>query len=88
MIDAVTYGMIPSAKIENRDSANRRRGSAGRAQPAATAVEEALDLGGVDVLGAGIHDPMRYSARIPAVNRSRRRSSGTRHALASQDSKA
>ena len=38
--------------------------------------------------GAGMNDPRRYAASIAAVNRSRRRSSGTRQALASHESNA
>ena len=36
--------------------------------------------------GAGIHEPSRYRARMTPVKSTRRRSSGTRHAFASQES--
>ena len=85
MIDAVTYGMIPSANSENRESA-----------PAGEEVQQAEDVPpwplkyslivAESTPGAGTHEPRRYSARINAVKRTRCRSSGTRHALASQES--
>ena len=86
MIDAVTYGMIPSAKIENRERAEpEKRFSRPSSEPPRPLKK--FWICAESTPGAGIHEPMRYSARIPAVNRSRRRSSGTRHALASHDSK-
>ena len=48
MIDAVTYGMIPSAKIEKRESAEPREQVQQAEERAALAVEEVLDLRRVD----------------------------------------
>ena len=58
MIEAVTYGMIPSAKIENRESAEPREQVQQAEQRAALAVEVVLDRCRVDAR-RGIHDPRR-----------------------------
>ena len=82
MIDAVTYGMIPSAKIENRDSAEPEK----RFSSWSTPPWEPKKLLSAAWLtpGAGTHEPNRYTARMPAVNSRRRRSSGTRQTLVIQ----
>ena len=82
MIDAVTYGMIPSAKIEKRDNPPpENRFSRLKIPPVR---DRYWSIASASTPGDGIHDPSRYSARIIAVKRSRRRISGTRQALASQ----
>ena len=48
MIDAVTYGMIPSAKIEKRESAPSREQVEQAEDRAALAVEVVLDRRRVD----------------------------------------
>jgi hypothetical protein len=56
MIDAVTYGMIPSAKSENRESAEpEKRFSSWRMPPPA----KRLCSWSWSTPGAGIHDPRR-----------------------------
>jgi len=58
MIDAVTYGMIPSAKIENRDSAEPEN----RFKRPSTVFPlfEKYDLIASELMpGAGIHEPKR-----------------------------
>ena len=87
MIEAVTYGMIPSAKIEKRESAEpENRLSRPSSEPPRPLKK--FWIWAESTPGAGIHEPSRYAARIPAVKSSRRRSSGTRQALASQLSTA
>jgi hypothetical protein len=78
--------MIPSAKIEKRDKAepenrfNRPRIELPRPpEPKKSWIDCELTP------GAGMKEPRRYSARIRPVNMTRRRSSGTRHALASHE---
>ena len=65
MIDAVTYGMIPSAKIEKRESADAREEVQQAEQRAAAAVEVVRDLARVD---ARSRNP-----RAEAVDRQHRR---------------
>ena len=58
MIDAVTYGMIPSAKIENRDSAepeNRFR----RPRTLPPLFEKYALIASELMPGAGIQEPKR-----------------------------
>ena len=59
MIDAVTYGMIPSAKIEKRESAEPREQVQQAEHDAALAVEVVLDRAAESTPGAGIHEPRR-----------------------------
>ena len=58
MIDAVTYGMIPSAKIENRDSAEpENRFSSPSSEPPLPLKKFWICCESTP--GAGIHDPSR-----------------------------
>src|SRR5579862_382550 len=84
-MDAVTYGTIPSAKSDSRDSdePERRLSSPKIVLPFEwrkfpTAV--------VSTPGAGSQEPKRYTARTPAVKSRRRRSSGTFATFVSHDS--
>ena len=54
-IDAVTYGMIPSAKIEKRDE----RAAAEQAQQPEDAAAEEARIAEALTPGAGIHEPNR-----------------------------
>src|SRR6266536_1616474 len=82
MIDAVTYGMIPSAKSEKRESAEpEKRFSSERMPPP----EKRLWSAFWSTPGAGTHEPRRYAPRTAAVKSTRLRSSGTRHAFESQE---
>src|SRR5262249_30066172 len=84
MIDAVTYGMIPSAKIEKRESAEpENRFSSPSSEPPLPLKK--FSICAASTPGAGSHEPNRYAERTAAVNRSRRRRPGPRHALASQE---
>ncbi len=57
MIDAVTYGMIPSAKTENCDSAPpEKRFSRLKIPPVR---ERYWSIASASTPGAGIHDPSR-----------------------------
>src|SRR5260370_5923973 len=73
--------MIQSAKSEKRERAEREnRFSRVRMPPPWNRLASAF----WSTPGAGTHEPSRYAARMPAVNSTRLRSSGTRHAFASQ----
>ena len=84
MIDAVTYGMIPSAKRANRERAEpEKRLSRLRAPVLPLPLVKNCWSWAWSTPGAGMIEPRRYTARTPAVKRTRRRSSGTRQAFAS-----
>src|SRR5579863_2957215 len=72
--------MMPRAKIENRSSAppeNRLTQPNSVLEAASKNDESACP----SIPGVGIATPTRYTTSIPAVNNSRRRSSGMREAL-------
>jgi hypothetical protein len=86
MIDAVMYGMIPSAKIEKRDSAEPENVLSRPKTPCPRPpVLKNVWIDWESIPGAGIHEPSRYSARMTPVKMTRRRSSGTRHAFVSHE---
>ena len=60
MIDAVTYGMIPSAKIEKRESAEPENvfSRPNTPRPRPPRVEEGR-IDAESMPGAGIHEPRR-----------------------------
>jgi hypothetical protein len=60
MIDAVTYGMIPSAKIEKRDSADRENVLSRPKTPCPRPPElKNVEIEFESIPGAGIHEPRR-----------------------------
>ena len=58
MIDAVTYGMIPSAKIEKRESAPTRE-QVQQAEDAPPWPLKKFSIVSESTPGAGIHEPSR-----------------------------
>jgi hypothetical protein len=80
-MDAVTYGTIPSAKIERRwsdDPESRLRRLKRPLPPPPFAFGEGL------APGAGTHEPRRYTDRTNAVKARRRRNSGVRNTTENQ----
>ena len=60
MIDAVTYGMIPSAKSENRDSAEPENVFSKAKMPwPRPPLEKKFWIACWSIPGAGIHEPSR-----------------------------
>jgi hypothetical protein len=59
MIEAVTYGMIPSAKSENRESADAREEVEQPRTVLPPAVREVVLDRSESTPGAGIHGPRR-----------------------------
>src|SRR5207253_2942019 len=75
MIDALIYGMMPSAKIVKRDNAPPEKISR-KPRSAPPSFKRNLPSSSLLMPGVGMCAPMRYTANIPNVKRIRVRSSG------------
>src|SRR6185503_12730096 len=75
MIEALMYGMMPSAKIVRRDSAPPEKMSRKPSSAPPCFWRKSLRAS-LLIPGVGMCAPIRYTASIPSVNRIRFRSSG------------